>query len=107
MKTTFHNILAHPLWLYDPTLASDRFLAEAALDGDILRVTTNHGLSPIRRDLLAAKADGLWRPLLASLKDRGLLPEDWRRVVRLALFLCPTLVMNLRAGAASHTPTPR
>lgn len=105
VKTTFHNILAHPLWLYDPTLASDRFLAEAALDGDILRVTTNHGLSPIRRDLLAAKADGLWRPLLASLKDRGLLPEDWRRVVRLALFLCPTLVMNLRAGAASHTPT--
>ncbi len=25
-------------------------------------------------------------------------------MLRLALFLCPTLVMNLRAGAATHTP---
>ena len=30
--------------------------------------------------------------------------SDRRTVIRLALFLCPTLVMNLRAGAASHTP---
>ncbi|MFP5076398.1 hypothetical protein ACLE20_03740 [Rhizobium sp. YIM 134829] len=105
VKTTFHNILAHPLWLYDPALATERFTAEAELDGELLRVTTNHGLSPVRRDLLEAKAEGLWRPLLATLKDRGLLPDDWRRVVRLALFLCPTLVMNLRAGAATHTPT--
>jgi hypothetical protein len=33
-----------------------------------------------------------------------MLPCDWRRVVRLGLFLCPTLVMNLRAGATSHNP---
>ncbi len=32
------------------------------------------------------------------------MPADWREVIRLALFLCPTLVMNLRAGAASHNP---
>jgi hypothetical protein len=33
-----------------------------------------------------------------------MLPADWRRIIRLALFLCPTLVMNLRAGATSHNP---
>ena len=40
-----------------------------------------------------------------EIAERHLLPADWRDVIRLALFLCPTLVMNLRAGAASHTPT--
>jgi hypothetical protein len=50
------------------------------------------------------KARHLWRPLLSELKGRGMLPDDWRRVIRLALFLCPTLVMNLRAGAVTHNP---
>jgi hypothetical protein len=50
------------------------------------------------------KALHLWRPLLQELKRRRMLPADWRDVVRLALFLCPTLVMNLRAGATTHTP---
>jgi hypothetical protein len=34
-----------------------------------------------------------------------MLPADWRTVLRLGLFLCPTLVMNLRAGASTHTPS--
>jgi hypothetical protein len=42
--------------------------------------------------------------LLAAMQERGALPADWRRRVKLALFCCPTLVMNLRAGAASHNP---
>jgi hypothetical protein len=64
-------------------------------------------MSPLRRDLLAVKADRFWRPWLATLRDRGLLPDDWEQVLRLALFLCPTLVMNLRAGdgGGPHSPT--
>ena len=104
VKTTFHNILAHPLWLYDPALAAERYGASAVLDGDRLRVTTDFAPSPVRRALMEVKAEALWRPLLAALKARGLLPADWRQVVRLGLFLCPTLVMNLRAGATSHNP---
>jgi hypothetical protein len=34
-----------------------------------------------------------------------MLPVDWRQVIRLGLFLCPTLVMDLRAGATTHNPT--
>jgi Ser/Thr protein kinase RdoA (MazF antagonist) len=104
VKATFHNIFAHPFWLYDPVLATERFSASARIEDDRLMVETDWALSPVRRDLLAAKADSVWRPLLAELKQRGLLSEDWREVLRLALFLCPTLVMNLRAGAATHTP---
>jgi hypothetical protein len=40
--------------------------------------------------------------LLNLLRERDMLPADWRRVVKLALFLCPTLVMNLRARAGFH-----
>lgn len=104
VKTTFHNILAHPLWLYDPAVAAEHYSASATLDGDVLRVVTTYEPSQIRRELLAVKAKAMWRPLLSELKMRGMLPADWRRVVRLGLFLCPTLVMNLRAGATSHNP---
>lgn len=104
VKTTFHNVLAHPLWLYDPAFAAERYSASVMLDGDILRVATSYEPSQVRRELLAVKGEAMWRPLLADLKARDMLPADWRRVVRLGLFLCPTLVMNLRAGATSHNP---
>jgi hypothetical protein len=104
VKTTFHNILAHPFWLYDPALATERYRASAVLDGDLLRVTMDYQPSAVRRDLLNVKAEAMWRPLLSELQLRGMLPADWRRVIRLGLFLCPTLVMNLRAGATSHNP---
>ena len=104
VKTTFHNIFAHPMWLYDPSVAEARYRAEAILDGDLLSVTTDFVPSPVRQALLEVKAEALWRPLLATLKARGMLPADWRRVIRLGLFLCPTLVMNLRAGATTHNP---
>ncbi|HWK64454.1 MAG TPA: hypothetical protein VNS34_05915 [Rhizobiaceae bacterium] len=104
IKATFHNIFAHPLWLYDPAEAAKRYAAQASYGDGVLEVTTDWQLSRIRRELLAVKAERLWRPLLAELKARNLLPPDWRDVIRLALFLCPTLVMNLRAGASTHNP---
>jgi len=104
VKATFHNVLAHPFWLYDPEVATARHAAVASVDSGRLRVRTDWDLTPVRRELLAVKASELWRPLLAELKLRGMLPPDWRTVVRLSLFLSPTLVMNLRAGARTHNP---
>jgi hypothetical protein len=101
-KATFHNIFAHPFWLYDPQEAAQRFSASASYRDGVLALETDWDLSPVRQALLDAKAERLWRPLLALLKSRNMLPEDWRETLKLALFLCPTLVMNLRAGAASH-----
>ncbi|MDQ0511386.1 hypothetical protein [Ancylobacter amanitiformis] len=104
VKATFHNVFAHPFWLYDPALATGWFNAVARLEPGLLVVDTDWALSPVRTALLDVKAREVWRPLLAALSARELLPADWREVVRLGLFLCPTLVMNLRAGARSHTP---
>ncbi|WP_334173891.1 hypothetical protein [Pseudoxanthobacter sp.] len=106
VKATFHNCLAHPLWLYEPALAAERFRARATVSGDTLVVETDWQPTVLRRRLLAVKATEIWRPLLADLHRRSLLPADWERVIRLALFLCPTLVMNLRAdgGPNGHNP---
>ncbi|MCV3767093.1 hypothetical protein [Rhizobium sp. TRM95796] len=101
-KATFHNIFAHPFWLYDPREAAQRYSASAVYRDGVLSLETDWDLSPVRQALLETKAERLWRPLLALLKSRNMLPDDWRETLKLALFLCPTLVMNLRAGAASH-----
>ncbi|MBN9045368.1 MAG: hypothetical protein J0H18_06835 [Rhizobiales bacterium] len=105
VKTTFHNMLAHPYWLYDPDLAARTFAAAAKFADGRLTVDFDWTLSPVRTALFETKALSMWKPLLAALKQRSLLPSDWRQVIRLGLFLCPTLVMNLRAGAGNHNPT--
>lgn len=97
IKPTFHNTLAHPLWLYEPAAAA-RFRVEVEAPTGLVAIRTDWRPSPVRLALLRVKAERLWRPLLRLLAERGLLPSDWRSVLRLALFLCPTLVMDLRAG---------
>jgi hypothetical protein len=105
IKPTFHNIFAHPFWLYDAPTAAGRFHASVRREGDNLVVEHDWRLSPLRRAFLEGKARHLWRPLLAALADAGRLTPDWRQLVRLALFCCPTLVMDLRAGGGSgHNP---
>ena len=104
VKATFHNIFAHPFWLYHPAEADTHFNVDVSLAGDRLVVEHDWKLTSPRREFLPLKVELIWRPLLAALRDRGLLTTDWRRVVRLALFCCPTLVMSLRAGA-SHGAT--
>jgi hypothetical protein len=104
VKPTFHNIFAHPYWLYEPKVAEARFQAMAERRGDVLAIETDYALSPLRQAFLDTKRDLLWRPLLAELRSRGQLPVHWRRLLKLALFCCPVLVMSLRAGAGMHNP---
>jgi len=104
IKPTFHNIFAHPLWLYEPAEAGRIFRGHTDLKDGLLHVDIDWRLSLIRSELLQIMAISLWQPLLRELACRRLLPSDWRSVIRLGLFLSPTLVMNLRAGAATHTP---
>ena len=91
IKATFHNIFAHPFWLYHPDEADRRFHVSVSVEGGRIDVTHDWQLTPLRRGFLDLKVEHVWRPLLAALKDRDLLPRDWRSVMRLALFCCPTL----------------
>lgn len=109
VKATFHNIFAHPLWLYHPAKADARFHVEATCESGCLIVRHDWALPPPRQRFLQAKSEFVWRPLLAALHARGLLQDEWQRIIRCALFCCPTLVLNLRADAphgatAGRTP---
>jgi len=104
-KATMHNIFAHPLWLYDAGATAERFHASVELSLGRVVVETDWALSPLRKAFLASKAERVWRPLLAALRDRHMLPADWRKTLRAALFCCPSLVMELRAGGSGgHNP---
>jgi hypothetical protein len=105
VKATFHNIFAHPFWLYHPTEAEPLFRVEVSLIDDRVSFEHDWALTPLRQAFLVAKVAHVWRPLLADLKERGLLPSNWRSIVRHAFFCCPTLVLNLLA-AAPHGATP-
>ena len=106
VKSTFHNIFAHPFWLYNPGIAEKRFKARVRLEGDILRIDTDWAPSAVRQRLLQTKASSFWKPWLAHLVTQEMLPDDWETVIRIGLFLSPTLVMNLNAGegAERHNP---
>jgi len=103
VKATFHNILAHPLWLYDPALAADIYRGTIERRGDRLIVRHDWQLPPLRQAFLAQKMTLVWQPLLRHLKERDCLPAHWRQILRAALFCCPTLVRDLRAdGSGNH-----
>lgn len=93
VKATYHNVFAHPFWLYHPAEAAARVTASA--DADVVSVQAELPLSPLRRQILDSIAELVWAPLLAALARRGELPAGWRAIVRAALSCCPLLVTNL------------
>lgn len=102
VKATFHNALAHPFWLYHPEEAASRFKVRVRLTEGEISVDDDALLAPMRQEILSSLAELIWRPLLATLRDRGELPANWRAIVRAALACCPLLVTNLIA-----TPRPK
>ena len=96
VKATYHNVFAHPFWLYHPgEVAGSSVLLSVHDDGDTVSVDFAGPVSELRRQLLDSVAELAWAPLLAALAGRGELPGHWRQIVRAALFCCPLLVTNL------------
>ena len=96
VKPLFHNVFA--TWMYFPRdVARDLQLAVTVQDS-MLFVEHNYILTPIRRTILETKVEHLLLPLLAELRARGGLPEDWLEMLQLALMCCPLLTINLIDG---------
>ncbi|GBR47972.1 hypothetical protein [Gluconobacter roseus] len=104
IKATFHNIFAHPDWLYHSAELTST--PEIRISNNTAFVTTHWSLTPLRRIFLRDKARLLWRPLLKGLAERNALPAHWRETIRSGLFCCPTLVMDLCARSVTN-PTSR
>jgi len=93
VKPFFHNIFA--TWMYFPREVAQNLQLSVALRGEIIYVEHNYTLTPVRRALLATKREHLLKPLVAMLRARRALPDDWEEFVRLALMCCPLLTINL------------
>jgi hypothetical protein len=99
VKATYHNVFAHPFWLYHPEEAASRVGVTVRDDGDVVSVEFGAPLSRLRGQILDSVAELAWAPLLGALATRGELPDGWRAIVRAALFCCPLLVTNLLSPA--------
>jgi hypothetical protein len=99
VKATYHNVFAHPFWLYHPGEAAQRAGLSVRDDGDVVAVDFGGPISDLRRQILDSVAELAWAPLLSALAARGELPANWREIVRAALFCCPLLVTNLLSPA--------
>ena len=95
-KPLFHNVFA--IWMYFPQAVADRLSIRATLDVSEKTIAVEHDFVPsdFRLAVLRSKLDRVLLPVLQELQSRGWLAEDWRQDLKLALFCCPFLTMNLR-----------
>ncbi len=104
VKTTFHDTLAHPLWLYNPQDFAVQL--ELKIEDGMVRMDNDFNwqkVAPLREQMLQIKLEEIWIPLLRELKKRGWLEENWENYLRKALFACPFLVYNLIDNARYTT----
>ncbi len=93
VKPFFHNVYA--TWMYFPQeVAGDLHIA-VTRRGSCMVVEHNYALTPVRQAILETKIKHLLRPLIASLRAREALADDWVALMQSALLCCPLLTVNL------------
>ncbi len=92
-KPLFHNVFA--IWMYFPKeIAEELSINWEIKDG---KMVVEHDFQPsaIRVGFLRSKIRRVLKPLLEELRSRNCLSPQWREYLKLALFCCPFLTMNL------------
>jgi hypothetical protein len=92
-KPLFHNVFA--MWMYFPQVKADQIKIRLNVSDDNWIVEHNYQLLPIREMFLESKVERVLIPILKILRERGQLSVHWRTYLKLALFCCPFLTMNL------------
>lgn len=92
-KPLFHNVFA--IWMYFPKEIASTLSIQGKIQGDTIFVEHDFVPAEVRIALLRSKLHRVLKPLLRELKSRGWLASDWREYLKLALFCCPFLTMNL------------
>ena len=93
IKPLYHNVFA--AWMYFPHEIGRELQLSITVRDTNIYVEHNYDLLPVRRAIFQTKMEYLLAPLLAMLRSRGALPEDWMEIVPLALMCCPLLTINL------------
>ncbi len=93
-KPLFHNVFA--MWMYFPREKEAVTEVRARIAGDgRWHVEHDFALPSLRQMFFSSKLERVLLPLLRGLANRGWLASDWRNQLKLALFCCPLLTMNL------------
>ena len=93
-KPLFHNVFA--MWMYFPheKAALTQVSVHEGADGR-WQVEHDYDIPPVRELFFSSKLERVLLPLLRELAARDWLRPDWRSYLKLALFCCPLLTMNL------------
>lgn len=95
-KPLFHNVFAR--WMYYPDQVLNEFSIDYSLRENAIHIQHNYAPSKLRLAHLKSRVDNVLRPTIAMLKENGMLDNDWKEVLRAALFCCPFLTVNLLAN---------
>lgn len=96
VKPLFHNVFA--LWMYFPQVKRAATHISLRRDGDSWHVQHDYALHPVREMFFRSKVERVLIPMLQTLRQRGWLHEDWRSLLKAALFCCSFLTMSLTDG---------
>ena len=92
-KPVFHNVFA--MWMYFPHEMRARLRVGLRREANVLVVSYENALHPVRELFFHNKLERVLRPALRELRGRGWLREDWRAYFKAALACCPLLTLNL------------
>ncbi len=92
-KPLFHNVFA--MWMYFPQIKRDQTEITVRHSDGTFHVAYDYHLPPMRHMFLRSKVDRVLIPILRELKQRRALRDDWRILLKAALFCCPFLTLNL------------
>lgn len=92
-KPLFHNVFA--IWMYFPQEVAKDLNISWEIKANKIIVNHNFIPSALRIAFLRSKLARVLQPLLKLLRSQNKLPENWRQYLKLALFCCPFLTMNL------------
>lgn len=92
-KPLFHNVFA--MWMYFPEYVDTSLFLELERRRSHWVVNHDYTLPLIRKMFWRSKVEKVLQPTLKLLKERQALRQDWRSLLKAALFCCPFLTMNL------------
>lgn len=92
-KPLFHNVFA--MWMYFPEEKRDSTPISLDIVDDIWHVSYNYDLPQVRHMFLDSKLSRTLIPIMQDLKSKNQLRDDWRQYLKVALFCCPFLTMDL------------
>jgi hypothetical protein len=97
VKPLYHNVFA--MWMYHPQVKAAQLNIGFRVADGVYHVEYDEALPPVREMFLRSKVERVLIPTLRELKARGWLAQNWYTYLKMALFCCPFLTMDLTDAA--------